>query len=155
MLLDSKKNQVILNNINISFLPTKRKIDPIYDAFLLDDGKESIFIATHGFETTKKDLEIIKNASPCQLLITPFNRYELPFFLGGIVSPGLEGVKHLCDVLKPKKVIPTHDEDKHTKGLVSKFAKITRPLATKYLLKIPWLTNRYQEINHYQQIQIS
>lgn len=154
-LLDSKNNETNIHNVNIHFLPTKRKIDPIYDAFLLDDGKESIFIATHGFQTTNKDLQLLKNTAPCQLLITPFNRYELPFFLGGIVSPGMQGVQHLCDVLNPKKVIATHDEDKHAKGLVSRFAKITRASSTATLLEVPWLKKRYQEINHYQRIQIS
>jgi L-ascorbate metabolism protein UlaG (beta-lactamase superfamily) len=153
--LDSIKNQVMINNVQVTFLPTKRKIDPIYDAFILDYGKESVFLATHGFQITEKDLVHIKKASPCQLLINPFNHYKLPVFLGGVVSPGIDGVKHLCDVLHPKKVIATHDEDKHAKGLVSKFAKISRPSSTEALQKLPWLNNRYIELNHYQPIQIS
>ncbi len=72
-----------------------------------------------------------------------------------MVSPGIDGVKHLCDVLDPKKVIATHDEDKHAKGLVSKFAKIIRPLSIEALQKIPWLSDRYLELNHYERIQIS
>jgi L-ascorbate metabolism protein UlaG (beta-lactamase superfamily) len=154
-LLDSKNNEINIHDVTIHFLPSKRKIDPIYDAFLLDDGKESIFIATHGFQTNERHLQLLKNIAPCQLLIAPFNRYELPFFLGGIVSPGMQGVEHLCGVLNPKKVIATHDEDKHAKGLVSKLAKITRASSTTTLLEVPWLKKRYQEINHYQLIQIS
>lgn len=154
ILLDSEKNEAKVNNVNIHFLPTKRKIDPIYDAFILDDGQESIFIATHGFQTSAENLETLKSVSNCKLLITPFNRYELPVLLGGIVSPGIEGVKHLCEILQPNNVIATHDEDKHAKGLVSKFAKITRPSSTESLLEIPWLKKRYQEINHYKLIQL-
>lgn len=153
--LDANNNRVIENNVHITFLPTKRKIDPIYDAFILDDGKESVFVAPHGFQTDKKDLELIKAASPCQLLITPFNYYKLPFFLGGVVSPGLKGVKHLCDILDPKRVIAAHDEDKHAKGLVSKFAKIIRPSSIEDLTKLPWLTDRYQEITDYNRKKIS
>ena len=155
ILLDSKNNQTNVHDVNVHFLPSKRKIDPIYDAFLLDDGEKSIFIATHGFQTNEQDLQLLKNTAPCELLITPFNRYELPFLLGGIVSPGMEGVQHLCDVLNPKKVIATHDEDKHAEGLVNKFAKITPAKSTKTLLEIPWLKKRYIEINHYQRIKLS
>lgn len=154
-LLDSIDNNVVVNNVQVTFLPTQRKIDPIYDAFILDDGKESVFLATHGFKTSKKAIKQIKKASSCQLLINPFNYYKLPFFLGGVVSPGIDGVKHLCDVLDPKKVIATHDEDKHAKGLVSKFAKIIRPLSIEALQNIPWLSDRYLELNHYERIQIS
>ena len=153
--LDPKNNQITENNVCVTFLPTKRKIDPIYDAFLLDDGKESVFVAPHGFQLNAKDIDLIKKASPCQLLITPFNYYKLPFFLGGVVSPGLEGVKHLCDVIEPKRVIAAHDEDKHAKGLVSKFAKVIRPSSGESLRKLSWLANRYQEINDYNRIKIS
>ena len=153
--LDSIDNQVVVKDVRVTFLPTQRKMDPIYDAFILDDGKESVFVATHGFQINEAALKQIKEASACQLLINPFNFYKLPFFLGGVVSPGMDGVKHLCDVLHPKKVIATHDEDKHATGLVSKFAKIIRPSSVEALQKLPWLSDRYQELNHYQRIQIS
>ena len=153
--LDSNNNKTRIKEIELTFLPTKRKIDPIYDAFILDDGKKSIFLATHGFQLDKHYESTLKKASPCKLLLTPFNLYKLPFFLGGIVSPGLNGVQHLCKILQPEKVIATHDEDKHAKGLVSKFAKIVRPESKDALLKFPWLSNRYLEINHYESIKIS
>ena len=153
--LDSINNQVTVNNVRITFLPTKRKMDPIYDAFILDDGQVSIFLATHGFQTSEKDIVQIKNASPCHLLINPFNHYKLPVILGGVVSPGIDGVKHLCKVLHPKKVIATHDEDKHAKGLVSKLARIIRPSSSEALKKISWLGDRYLEINDYKPIQLS
>lgn len=154
-LLDSTDNQVMVKDVCVTFLPTQRKIDPIYDAFILDDGKESVFLATHGFTTNSASRRQLKKASPCQLLISPFNYYKLPVFLGGVVSPGLDGVKHLCDLLQPTKVIPTHDEDKHAKGLVTKFAKIIRPSSTDSLRQIPWLSDRFEELNHYQRIEIA
>ena len=67
----------------------------------------------------------------------------------------MDGVRHLCEVLHPQKVIATHDEDKHAKGLVSKFAKVIRPSSTEALQKVPWLGDRYLELNHYQKIKIS
>lgn len=153
--LDAKNNTTLVNDYKVTFLGTKRKIDPIYDAFILDDGKDSVFVSTHGFHLQDKDLELLKKASPCKLLITPFNYYKLPFFLGGVVSPGLEGVKHLCESIHPKKIIATHDEDKHAKGIVSRLARIKRPSSKQHLLKHSWLSNRYLEVNHYNRIQIS
>jgi len=153
--LDESKRVAEFNKHKVTFLGTKRKIDPIYDAFIIDDGEVSVFVSTHGFHFNNMDLELLNQSSPCQLLITPFNYYKLPFFLGGVVSPGLEGVEHLCETLNPKKVIATHDEDKHAKGLVSKFARIKRPSSTENLLKYAWLNNRYIEVNHYNRINIS
>ena len=153
--LDSKNNTTRINEHKVTFLGTKRKIDPIYDAFILDDGKASVFVSTHGFYFNNKDLDLLKEASPCHLLITPFNYYKLPFYLGGLVSPGLSGVKHLCEMLEPKKVVATHDEDKHAKGIVSKLATIKRPSSPKTLLQHSWLKNRYLDIDHYNQIKIS
>lgn len=152
--LNSSDNSSSFNNHKVTFLPTKRKIDPIYDAFLLDNGSESVFVSTHGFHFSDKDLKILQEASPCRLLITPFNYYKLPFFLGGTVSPGLEGVKHLCQTLRPKAVISTHDEDKYARGIVSKFAKIKRPSSVKSLIKLKWLKDRYLDVNHYKLIKL-
>ena len=154
-LVDAENKQIRVGDVQVTFLPTQRKVDPIYDAFLLDDGKASVFLATHGYEFDDSSKNLIEEASPCQLLVTPFNRYELPFYLGGTVSPGLNGVEHLCEVLKPKKVMAVHDEDKHAKGLVSKMARITRPASSEALRKLPWLGERYFELNDYQRIEIS
>ena len=153
--LDAINRTLEVNKYKVTFLGTKRKVDPIYDAFMVDDGEMSVFVSTHGFQFNNMDRELLKQSSPCELLITPFNYYKLPFFLGGIVSPGLKGVKHLCDTLNPKKVIATHDEDKHAKGIVSKFATIKRHSSSEDLLKYTWLTNRYLEVDHYNRINIS
>ncbi len=154
-IVNEDKCQIRIGDIQLTYLPTRRKVDPIYDAFLLDDGKQSVFLATHGYQFDESSRSIVEKASACELLVTPFNRYELPFFLGGTVSPGLDGVEHLCEVLSPKKVMAVHDEDKHAKGLVSKMARITRPESTKALHELPWLGDRYFELNHYRRIQIS
>ncbi len=154
-IVDWDTRHIKIGNITLTYLPTRRKVDPIYDAFLLDDGNESVFLAPHGYQFDDDSRSLVEEASPCQLLVTPFNRYELPFFLGGTVSPGLEGVEHLCQVLKPKKVMAVHDEDKHAKGLVSKLARITRPASTRALHELPWLGDRYFELNDYQRIEIS
>ena len=153
--LDANNCQTRVGEVSVTYLPTRRKMDPIYEAFLLDDGQESVFLAPHGYQFDDQNQWVVEEASPCQLLVSPFNRYELPFFLGGTVSPGLDGVAHLCDVLRPEKVMAVHDEDKHATGLVSKLARITRPKSIQALRELPWLGDRYFELNDYRPIQIS
>ncbi|MDN3204307.1 MBL fold metallo-hydrolase [Algoriphagus sediminis] len=138
-----------------TFLPTSRKIDPIYDAFMLESEGERVFLATHGFHPNTEQISFMKKGPGCEVLITPFNEYRLPALLGGTVSPGIENVKELVDILKPKHVFATHDEDKHATGLVSKFAKITWAKSEKELRQISWLADRYQNLNHYNQITLS
>ncbi len=91
--MDANNCRIKVDKVGLTFLPTRRKVDPIYDAFLLDDGEQSVFLAPHGYQFDDQSRGVVEGASPCQLLVTPFNRYELPFFLGGTVSPGLEGVQ--------------------------------------------------------------
>jgi L-ascorbate metabolism protein UlaG (beta-lactamase superfamily) len=112
-------------SFKLHFLPTKRKIDPIYDALVLEDGTESILLATHGYSDYPEWKSYLNTLPQITLAITPFNRYKLPVFLGGTVSPGMEAIQRLIHDHAPKYIVATHDEDKHAKGLVTKFAKIT------------------------------
>ena len=153
--LDKKNSLAEVLGVKVQFLNTSRKIDPIYDAFLLDNGKKSIFLATHGFSPSQEQIKKITQASPCALLVNPFNHYELPVFLGGVVSPGLKGVEQLCQLLKPEKIVATHDEDKNAKGLVSKFAKITLAGSEHELAQLPWLSHRLVHLPDYHPILIA
>ncbi len=153
--LDTKNPLTELLGVKIQFYNTSRKIDPIYDAYLLDNGQESVFLATHGFRPNAEQVKKIGQASPCSLLVNPFNHYELPVFLGGVVSPGLEGVEQLCKLLQPQHVVATHDEDKNAKGLVSKFAKIKVADTEHVLSKLPWLADRIVHMTDYKPTLIS
>lgn len=137
------------DTIRLHFLPTKRKIDPIYDGLLLEDGAESLLITTHGYSDNSDWKTYIEKMPPIKLAITPFNLYKLPFFLGGTVAPGLEAVKRLIQHHHPEKVAATHDEDKHAKGLVRKFARITHSPAEDELLKNELFKNRLLTISDY------
>ncbi|MEZ4937323.1 MAG: MBL fold metallo-hydrolase [Crocinitomicaceae bacterium] len=139
-----------LKGFKIHHLPTKRKIDPIYDGLILEDGKNAVFLATHGFKLDSKMKELISSLPNFDLLLTPFNRYKLPVFLGGEVSPGLESVKQLLRDLNPKFVAATHDENKFAKGIVSKFAKITWSPSKEDLIKIPEFNSKYLVLENYQ-----
>ena len=141
--------KVMGTDINLHFLPTSRKMDPIYDALLLENGEESILIATHGYTELKEWTQHIQQLPPVSLAFTPFNKYQLPFFLGGTVSPGLDAVKALIQALNPGKIVATHDEDKHAKGIVHKFARITFPPDNQKLIQQDIFKNRLLEINDY------
>ncbi|MFN0083386.1 MAG: MBL fold metallo-hydrolase [Ferruginibacter sp.] len=148
--MNKELSSITLNAVEITWYPTSRKIDPIYDAFLIQDKKEAVFLATHGYYIGKQTIQITK---PLKLLISPFNHFKLPIYLGGVVSPGIEGLKHLTENLKPAHIIATHDEDKHAKGLVIKMAKIERAL-TQDLAEFPLFKNKILELNHYTSVEL-
>ena len=146
---DQSPQNVLGSNINVHFMPTSRKIDPIYDALLLENGEESILIASHGFTALEKWADFIQSKPPVTLAFSPFNKYQLPFFLGGTVSPGLAPVKKLLNIIKPQNIVATHDEDKHAKGIVHKFANITFSPKSEQLLTDHLFKNRLLTIDNY------
>jgi hypothetical protein len=135
--------------LTVEWYPTSRKIDPIYDAVLLSDAKESVFIAPHGYHFSEPP----KLSVPLSVLISTCNHFRLPFFLGGTVAPGIEGLKHLNTALSPNHIIATHDEDKHAKGLVMRVAKVVR-IGKQQLSDIPELYQKCLEINDYNPINL-
>ena len=146
--LHANSKPLKLGDVTIHMLPTRRKIDPIYDAFLLDDGHESIVVAPHGLTVDEGHRETIQQASDCTLLISPYNRYQLPKLLGGTVLPGLEGLKALIEDVKPRFVARTHDEPKHGKGLIPRLSKIT-VCGPQEIAENPWLAERHLELEDY------
>ncbi len=147
-------SDIIAHELNLKHLPSKRHIDPIYDAFVLDDGKESILLATHGYAEADQWKQNLQDIPPITVAFTPFNLYKLPFFLGGIVSPGIDAVKKLITDFNPKHIIATHDEDKFAKGLVSKLAKITLSPPANELVKNELFKERLLTLTSYDPITI-
>ena len=104
-----------------------------------------------GDQVTVTRQSIVRSASPLKLLLAPFDRYTLPTILGGTIKPGLDGLQTLVHHFCPEVVVQTHDEDKHTRGLVSRLARIT-PFKGTELHKHDWLAERYHPIPHYQPV---
>jgi len=142
-----------LGKLRIAWLSTQRKIDPIYDALLIDDGEESVLVATHGIRLDERHAPALDEAPPCKLLVSPFNHYRLPAFLGGVVTPGLAGLKHLVESIEPDWVVATHDEDKHARGLVPRLAQVQRFDDTE-LQDHPWLATRHLVMADYEEIEL-
>jgi L-ascorbate metabolism protein UlaG (beta-lactamase superfamily) len=152
LFLDSTENRKIGTDIKLHYLASKRKIDPIYDAIVLEDGNDSILIATHGYTESQSWTKKILSLPPIKLALTPFNLYKLPFFLGGTVSPGLDAVKDLVNKINPKHILATHDEDKHARGIVNRLAKITFSPSSEVLAKDNLFKDRLITINNYESI---
>lgn len=140
--------------LNIHFLSTSRKLDPIYDALILECGGNAVFVATHGFAISKKQQAVVDQFAPFDLLITPFDLYELPAALGGKVSPGVDSVKALASKTAARKIVATHDEDKHAEGLVSKLAKITKAPPAEILSSKDFFGSNYLEMADYSSVKI-
>ena len=122
----SKDNWLAINNLDIAYFASNDKSTSLYDAILFRQGDEIVFYSPHGLKLTEKQLKILQ-AYKIKLLITSFSLFKMPFFLGGAVNPGKENALKLVEKLNPEKVLQTHDEDKHAKGLVKKIAKVVYP----------------------------
>lgn len=134
--------------ITVTQLPTRRRIDPIYDAFVFDDGRESLLVANHGFVFDDAHRAQLGSDWSCDVLLSPFNAYTLPRVLGGTVTPGLGGLKHLMGQVNPRAVIQTHDEAKHARGLVPTLARI-EVFDADTVEDHAWLSERFVSINDY------
>lgn len=105
-------------------------------------------VANHGMELDEAHRAQLGGIGPVDLLMSPFNRYVLPSLLGGVVAPGLEGLRTLVDATDPRVVIQTHDELKHGTGLVPRIARIEH-FVPAMAAEHPWLQSRFRDISDY------
>lgn len=119
---DWTENPISAGDLQVCKMSPNRWIDPIYHALIIGCGDEFIFYSPHGFKLSDKQSEYLKNKK-CRLLITTSIRFDLPFFLGGVINPGPENLNYLIDLLKPDFVVNSHDAQKRAEGLVMKLAK--------------------------------
>ena len=132
--LPNKKIQLIADNKNVDFngikitsLRPNKKMDPIYYSVIISKEKDhSFFYSPHGFELTAAQKEIATQYN-YDLLMTTFSDFRIPKIMGGHVNPGIKNVQYLNQLLQPKKILNTHDENKKGRGLVLKLAKVVFP----------------------------
>jgi len=140
-----------IGSVTVTHLPTRRRIDPIYDAYVLDDGEHRVMVANHGFLLDDGHREQLGGNVNCDVLFSPFNRYVLPALLGGVVAPGMEGLAALVAQVEPRAVLQTHDELKHGRGLVPALARID-VFDPASVAEYPWLKDRFVPISNYEQV---
>ena len=151
-LFDPHEPMHSMDAVRIHHLPTRRKIDPIYDAYFFEADGESLLLANHGFCLDDQHRQQLGHSGHCDVLMSCFNLYSLPLFLGGTVSPGLEGLASLIGQTQPRRVIQTHDELKHARGIVPALARIV-PFQPGRVDEHPWLRERYLPIHNYEPVQ--
>jgi len=147
--ISAKKPYCDFNGVRIECLAKTTHIGPEFHAFQISDGRETAVIAPHGHRL--KNLEPI--AQGIKLLLSTFNDYRLPYFLGGQLAPGVDGLQKLVEAFRPEFVAATHDEDKYASGLVSKLARIKHP-SGKDLSRITALGTNLLNLTDYQRVSI-
>ena len=138
-----------LEEATIQWFNSNKKIDPRFDAMAIHNNEESIFVATHGFDFSNEQKNILHSLPKIKLLLSPINYYKLPFFLGGVISPGLKGVERLLKDTGAEKFVSTHDEDKHATGIVNKVVNQLRYNAED-IYKDGFLGPRFLNLTNYE-----
>ena len=115
-----------LGSLQLAYLDPGRRMDPIYNGVVIRHERELVVYFPHGFTLTQQQLDCLQDFETL-LLITSFSRFKLPSFLGGAVNPGKQNALKLVEALNPRKIVHTHDENKHAKGLVKKIARVDYP----------------------------
>ncbi len=116
---------VRLGELEISTLAPDRRLDPVYYAALVERDGEAVVYTPHGFVPNDRQRQRLA-ALRVRVLVTTFMEFVLPWWLGGRVSPGVDNVRALADLMEPEFVINCHDEPKPTRGLVGRLASVTR-----------------------------
>lgn len=122
----SSGNWLLEGSLHLAYLDPGRMIDPIFNGIIIRHDRQAIVYFPHGFTLQAKQLDILRQYD-ILVVMTSFASFKLPFFLGGAVNPGIENALALVNALNPRKVVHTHDENKHAKGLVKKIAKLNYP----------------------------
>lgn len=112
--------------LQLAYLDPGRMIDPIYNGIVIRHEEQVVVYFPHGFTLSANQLKALQSYKTL-LLITSFSSFRLPVFLGGTSNPGAANALSLVEALNPRRVVHTHDENKHAKGLVTKLAKVAYP----------------------------
>ena len=123
-------------SLHMAYLDPGRVIDPIFNGIVIRHDRQAIVYFPHGFTLHAKQIDILRQYE-ILVLMTSFASFKLPFFLGGAVNPGIENGLALVKALNPRKVVHTHDENKHARGLVKKIAKLNYPTQDQLQAALP------------------
>lgn len=119
-------NWLSYESLQIAYLKSTKKLSASFDGIVIRKENEQIVYCPHGFDLTPTQISLL-NQVETKLLLAGFSKFELPFFLGGVVNPGKSNALKLIEALNPKNIVHTHDEDKPSKGIVKRLAKVFYP----------------------------
>jgi hypothetical protein len=123
---DATESWANICGCSVAKLSPAHRIDPIYHALVIARQGNAVFYAPHGFSLRPEQLRAVAHLR-IMVLITTLTHFVLPKILGGLINPGTEGARELAEQLRPERILNTHDERKHAKGLVMRLAKVRYP----------------------------
>jgi len=127
LILIPDNETIQFQGIELTSLRPKKMLDPIYYAVIISKDKDNAFFySPHGFALTDSQKKVASQLK-YDLLMTTFSDFRIPKIMGGHVNPGIKNVEYLNQLLQPKKILNTHDENKKGRGLVLKLAKVVFP----------------------------
>jgi len=95
-------------------------LDTVHRGIMIRGSEKTILYAPHGLKGLRKMKD-----ERIDLLMSTTTTYQLPIVLGGTVNLGLDNAARIVQKFKPTYFVPSHDEEKHAKGMVSKLAHAT------------------------------
>jgi len=149
---DANVDQHQVGAVSVRRLRSRRRIGAVYDAYLLRDDQDSLLIANHGLSMDDGHALTFDEVK-LDVLLSPFNTYQLPWFFGGMVSPGLSSLKSLIADTLPRHVVATHDEQKYAHGLIPALARVD-VFDPQSAAQYPWLYERCLSIPDYRPVSL-
>ncbi len=115
-----------VGKLNCRLWSSGRLLPPVFNTLLITCGNEAIIFAAHGFKPNQVQLAYVRQYK-LRLLGATCATISLPALFGGQVNPGLSQVNRLLEQLQPAYLVDTHDEQKHTRGMIMKIARREYP----------------------------
>ncbi|MCH2023589.1 MAG: MBL fold metallo-hydrolase [Saprospiraceae bacterium] len=125
-----------VGELEFSLLPAPKRFKASFNGVVIKKGTHAIVYCPHGYSISPDQIKVL-NELKIILLITSFSTFKLPFLLGGYVNPGIAQASKLINILKPRYIVATHDEDKASSGLVKRIAKVFYPKVDELHNKFP------------------
>lgn len=98
---------------------------PRYHAVIVaDEDGRAVVHAPHGLPAS--EAARVAGGVDVRVLATTRQRYQLPWWLGGLVNPGPEVADAAARALGSPRVLVIHDEAKREAGLVARLARVER-----------------------------
>jgi hypothetical protein len=98
---------------DIQLIATRQNL--VHKAYLITSLTGKLLYAPHGAK--------LKQECTAEIIIASTLRYELPFFLGGVINLGLKAAMDLKENVRAQHLLCTHAENKRAEGLVAALAK--------------------------------
>ena len=101
----------MIGPFQVKVLRAKRQLKATFNGLLIAVKDVLIIYLPHGYNFSEVQTAYIVSFKK-KIVISSFSTYKLPFFLGGIINPGLQDRKALVEKIQAELVLQTHDYPK-------------------------------------------